>query len=180
MIWGVAGSNSLGGLLFLSQYLIWRSLTSHGSIRLNFKYELSELDLHQKVAKEIILNPNDLAEMGVVLSLKITIFLYNHTFHKIAPLNNSTRSLSFKGIEASSNHKSSKELHVKVNELYVAIQFQIKLTYEQCINKWSVLSCWSQNAQVRSPGHPFFAKLTLVRILSRRTSQRKFLIFKGM
>lgn len=82
--------------LFASSSWIWyeRSLTSERSIRFNRKKKLTDLDLHQKVANEIILEA--IASLGRgPASLKQIRFLSNHIVYNIAPLNNSTNNLSF-------------------------------------------------------------------------------------
>jgi hypothetical protein len=87
------------------------------------------------IIKLIIFSPKDLKEEGATL-LKIILFLSNQITQQTAPLINSTKHLSFKGIQQSISHKSSKELPLKVKLLNLAIHSQRIFAVGHLTRKW--------------------------------------------
>jgi hypothetical protein len=97
--------------------------------------------------------------------LKIIEFISNHIIQQTALLTNSTKILSFKGIQLSINHKSSSKQPWKAKLLNCAIHYHKILSVEHWTKRWLTFSSWSQNTHLESPFQPFFSNWSLVSIL---------------
>jgi hypothetical protein len=92
------------------------SSTPYGNIGVSLNSWEARRTAHQKFTKEIISIPNDLKLEGDDY-WKIIAFLSKYNIQKIALLINSTKSLSFNGIQESIHHKSSKQVPWKLKKL---------------------------------------------------------------
>jgi hypothetical protein len=97
--------------------------------------------------------------------LKIIKFLSNYITQKTSFLINSTKVLSFKGIQLSINHKSSSILPWKIKLLNCAIHYHKTWTVRHCTNRWLTSSYSSYNTHLESHIHPLFNNWSFIRIL---------------